>query len=121
MANASSIMVGIIAVSAICGLSFVLGQNKTNILNEEKINNYIDDFDKNFEISNFYISKNQKCALVFGKNDKIILIKSMGQNYSIKFISKNEIYKAGDFLSFNMNDFAFPNFSEEFSTQITEL
>lgn len=121
MANLGSILVGGLAVGTICGLSYFLGQNKILKFDEKNIIEFCKIYDDEFSPHKFYISTNQKCAIVFGANDKIILLKSMGNNYSIRNINKENIYQTGDFISFKTDDFAFPDFSEEFSMKIAGI
>lgn len=114
MASVSSVIWGTIAVGALSALGFYLGQNVSLKLTDEKAQEIAKNYDNEFEIASIIISKNQKCAILYGKNDQALIIKSMGEAYSIRKINNDDMSYSGDFISFRFNEFSFPDFAEQF-------
>ena len=109
------IAIDVAGLIAICGMGFILGFSKNRVISEPDLARELATREPNKAIKKYWLSHNKSVALLATSDALYYLLKSHGDELSLREISPKQISVNNNEIVIDVNDIGFPRFTSKFA------
>lgn len=116
------IAINVAGVVAICGMGFILGFSKNRVIIEADLARELATREPNKKIQRHWLCANKTAALMLTLDGHYYLLKSLGDELSLREILPKQLSINNNEIVVDVNDIGFPRFTSKFNeSDIKEL